>query len=71
MDEATPVKLCECGCGRPTRISDRNCPEQGYLKGQPRRFVKGHARRNADVLPATRAKLSEGQAGQQGQQLAG
>jgi hypothetical protein len=38
------VNLCECGCGELTKISDRDRPERGYMKGQPRRFVRGHAR---------------------------
>lgn len=35
-------KLCECGCGRPTRIAPRNSKERGVLKGQPYRFLQGH-----------------------------
>jgi hypothetical protein len=50
------MSLCECGCGQPTAISDKNRPERGYLKGEPRRFIRGHAgrgnlRRTGPKLP--------------------
>jgi len=35
-------KLCECGCGKPVRLSTENRSRNGYVKGQPVRFVKGH-----------------------------
>jgi hypothetical protein len=35
-------KLCECGCGAPTALSDRTWAKHGMVKGQPLRFVKGH-----------------------------
>lgn len=41
------VKLCECGCGRPTRIATRNHVGHGYVKGEPMRFVRGHAQRRS------------------------
>lgn len=34
--------LCECGCGKPTAIALRNCKRWGWIKGEPKRFVKGH-----------------------------
>ena len=37
-----PFGLCHCGCGRKTRISTRNDPTKGWIKGQPRRFLSGH-----------------------------
>jgi len=66
MGDATLFGLCECGCGRLTRISDRDAPQYGAVKGEPRRFVKGHARRGVVVTATTRAKLSEGQRGSKG-----
>lgn len=36
------VGLCQCGCGQPTRPSQRNNARLGYVKGQPMRFVVGH-----------------------------
>jgi hypothetical protein len=36
-------KLCECGCGQPAPISPRTESARGYVKGEPRRFVRGHS----------------------------
>ncbi len=38
----TAVKLCECGCGTPTRLSSTNRPERGYMRGEPMRYANGH-----------------------------
>ncbi len=38
-------KLCECGCGSPAPVATRNDATKGYIKGEPMRFVRGHARR--------------------------
>lgn len=35
--------FCECGCGGKTKISPVTDASHGYVKGQPRRFIKGHA----------------------------
>ena len=35
-------KLCECGCGEPAPIADKNHTATGMIKGQPRRFIFGH-----------------------------
>jgi hypothetical protein len=34
---------CQCGCGGKTRISPTNDRSNGYVKGQPRRFIAGHS----------------------------
>jgi len=39
------VKLCECGCGRPTRLATRTC--RASNKGAPLRFIIGHQRRGS------------------------
>jgi hypothetical protein len=39
------VKLCECGCGNPAPIATHNCTKTGASKGQPLRFINGHANR--------------------------
>lgn len=33
---------CECGCGQKTTVSPVNNRSKGLVKGQPRRFIKGH-----------------------------
>ena len=35
-------KLCECGCGQPAPIAKKNDAWNGYVKGQPLRFLPGH-----------------------------
>lgn len=42
MTDSIPLGFCQCGCGQRTRISDRTHNRYGYVKGQPRLFVKGH-----------------------------
>lgn len=37
-----PIKLCECGCGQPAPLSDRNHKRKGRVKGQPMRFIHNH-----------------------------
>ena len=37
------LKLCECGCGEFTRLADRTDTRWGCVKGQPRRFIRGHS----------------------------
>ena len=40
---ASPLKLCECGCGQPAPISVRTHRKYGWKKGEPKRFIKGHS----------------------------
>lgn len=37
--------LCHCGCGEPTRIADRTRPRDGWVKGEPVKYIMGHAGR--------------------------
>jgi hypothetical protein len=41
----TGYGLCGCGCGQSTTIADRTRPKRGDVKGQPRKYLRGHARR--------------------------
>ena len=36
------ARLCECGCGKPTPIANRNRKSKGQIKGEPLRFINGH-----------------------------
>lgn len=40
--DAIPLGLCQCGCGRETTVSPRDWPAKGYVKGVSRRFIHGH-----------------------------
>lgn len=40
--------LCECGCGQPTNLATKNVTEKGWVKGEPKRFILGHATRGMD-----------------------
>lgn len=44
------MKLCECGCGKPTTIATitRNC--DGVRKGQRNHFLRGHGKRSQKTL---------------------
>ena len=37
------MKLCECGCGQPAPIAKQTRSDRGFVKGQPQRFMRGHA----------------------------
>jgi hypothetical protein len=37
--------LCECGCGQATTVATKNDRRNGSVRGQPRRFVRGHCGR--------------------------
>ena len=39
------MKLCECGCGQPTKLAPKTKASRGEFKGQPQRFIHGHAAR--------------------------
>lgn len=40
-----PYGYCHCGCGQKTKIADSNDKRYGWIKGQPRRFLRGHCAR--------------------------
>lgn len=37
------MSYCACGCGRETTISDVNNTARGWVKGEPRRYIRGHS----------------------------
>jgi hypothetical protein len=39
------VKVCECGCQEPTLLAEQTERRIGHMRGQPLRFILGHARR--------------------------
>lgn len=36
------MKLCECGCGKPTNLATKTDSKRGYVKGEPFRFLPQH-----------------------------
>jgi hypothetical protein len=43
--DQTEKVLCACGCGEPTEIAPKTDSRWGWVKGEPRRVVTGHAPR--------------------------
>lgn len=41
------MKLCECGCGQPTRLAKQDDKRDGIVKGQPMRFINHHHTRGS------------------------
>lgn len=37
-----PYGYCHCGCGQKTRIAERTDRTNGWVKGEPKRFINGH-----------------------------
>lgn len=60
-EPAAPVKLCECGCGKPAPIAKYNSSQFGYVKGQPTRFVRGHSAGANREGPRPTAFVEQGQ----------
>lgn len=42
-------KLCECGCGQPVKLAGRTRKKEGWIRGQPIRFIKGHNGRKRHI----------------------
>jgi len=40
-----PVGFCQCGCGRKTIVARQNSLKNGWVKGQPHAYVRGHSSR--------------------------
>jgi hypothetical protein len=40
-----PYGYCHCGCGRKTNIAHQSSTEKGWIRGQPRKFIRGHRQR--------------------------
>lgn len=37
-----PKGFCQCGCGRRTKIASRASTRNGWIKGEPVRYIHGH-----------------------------
>lgn len=49
MNSESSPKLCECGCGTPTNLIEASYAAKGLVRGEYRRFVRGHQRRRGHV----------------------
>jgi hypothetical protein len=45
-----PLGLCQCGCGKPTKIATRSHTQRGHVKGKPLLFLRGHGNRKENAL---------------------
>lgn len=41
--------VCACGCGKNTELESRAWAARGLVKGQPKKFCRGHNRRKAEI----------------------
>lgn len=37
-----PYGYCQCGCGQRTAINKHNAVSKGWIKGEPRKYIRGH-----------------------------
>jgi hypothetical protein len=63
MDEGIVIKLCECGCGRPTAIADSSCKRRGRVRGYGMRFIKGHGFKGRHHTEKAKASIKSGMSG--------
>ena len=50
-EESTPHGYCQCGCGERTTINEKDNRRYGWVKGEPKRFRKGHWKRTVGLTP--------------------
>lgn len=56
------TQLCGCGCGDPAPIAHQSDTKRGYVKGQSRRFIHGHAprgRSRPDLVKTERIRIED------------
>lgn len=53
--------LCQCGCGGKTEVAVRTSRRDGDVKGEPRRFIRGHHRRKRPLNPTGLCECGCGQ----------
>lgn len=59
-----PSGLCECGCGRPTKIATYTCPRRRHFKGYPKPYIHGHGPAgNRYVQPGRVKRIADGLCG--------
>lgn len=63
MHGDSSVKLCECGCGQPAPIATRTHSRYGWIKGEPKRFIRGHSFTGRKHSEESRAKIADASTG--------
>lgn len=53
MQQNVAVKLCECGCGGATAIAEKTDRSAGYVRGHPRRYLRGHQPKHGPLGPSS------------------
>lgn len=51
QDQRIPLGYCQCGCGAKTGLASKTSARNGWVKGQPLRFVRNHNRTGARLGP--------------------
>jgi len=46
---ATPYGYCQCGCGQETQVAEQTRAARGWIKGEPKRFVRGHGAKRSGL----------------------
>jgi len=54
----TGAVLCACGCGRSAPLATRTRAERSQVRGEPVRFIRGHAMAGRTASTLTRQKMS-------------
>lgn len=44
-----PYGYCRCGCGHKTTVSEQNYAKRGWVKGEPKPYILGHATRGKNL----------------------
>lgn len=52
-------KACECGCGQEVDLAPYSTVRLGWLKGQPKRFINGHNKREQRDSLSLQLKILE------------
>ena len=59
-----PYGYCHCGCGQKTNLAPQTQSRDGWVKGEPLKYLRGHVMRRRPFSPEHRARLSESMSGE-------
>ena len=55
-----PAGMCQCGCGQPAPLVQRNNARLGHVVGDPLPYCSGHNKRVSHIALANRTTISNG-----------